>query len=73
MRENPSGGALIPSTGYHLTRTGFVLLAMRRTETRLLIEAAAARYPDLSITPVSVVKGNFTAAEQGSLRRRKSH
>ena len=29
MRINPSGGALIQSPAYHLTRTGFTLLAMR--------------------------------------------
>ncbi len=28
MRENPSGGAMIPSTGYCISRDGFTLLAM---------------------------------------------
>lgn len=29
MRENPSGGAMIPSPGYLITRDGFTWLAMR--------------------------------------------
>jgi hypothetical protein len=29
MRENPSGGAMIPSTSYRITRDGFTWLAMR--------------------------------------------
>lgn len=37
MRENPNGGALIPSPGYCLTRTGFTLLAMRFTGKKALI------------------------------------
>jgi Rha family phage regulatory protein len=36
MRENPSGGALIPSPGFRLTRTGFTLLAMRFTGKKAL-------------------------------------
>ncbi|MEO7031339.1 MAG: Rha family transcriptional regulator, partial [Herbaspirillum sp.] len=36
MRANPSGGALIPSLGYQLTRTGFTLLAMRFTGKKAL-------------------------------------
>lgn len=36
MRENPSGGALIASPGYLLTRTGFTLLAMRFTGKKAL-------------------------------------
>lgn len=36
MRENPSGGACIPSPGYRLTRTGFTLLAMRFTGAKAL-------------------------------------
>lgn len=36
MRANPSGGALIPSPSYCLTRTGFTLLAMRFTGRKAL-------------------------------------
>lgn len=35
-RENPSGGALIESPGYRMTRTGFTLLTMRFTGNKVL-------------------------------------
>lgn len=36
MRENPSGGAMIPSPGYCITRNGFTLLAMGFTGKKAL-------------------------------------
>ena len=37
MRENPNGGAMIPSPVYRMTRTGFTLLAMRFTGQKALL------------------------------------
>lgn len=36
MRENPSGGAMIPSVSYRITRDGFTLLAMGFTGKKAL-------------------------------------